>query len=172
MRLSEFVLALPPAGSAVVIPTRAPVRYQIVPTSPVPPGGGTAGSASRIDVNGECVAWADLHAMAANMSNARSSTGTVDVDGVKYDWQLQREPQWSDDNGWKGMTVSLLRRDTQRAALLEFPPPKRLLKGLQRGRLQLDDATVSRGVRAALLAGWEPMSRGKPMVFSVDAEGH
>ncbi|MBX9730372.1 MAG: hypothetical protein K2X59_03510 [Sphingomonas sp.] len=105
------------------------------------------------------------------MSNARSNTGTVDVDGVKYDWHLQREPQWSDDDGWKGMTVSLLQQDTQRAALLEFPPPKRLLKGLQRGRLQLDDATVCRGVRAALLAGWEPLSRGKPMVFTVDADG-
>ncbi len=106
------------------------------------------------------------------MSNSRSGTGTVDVDGLTYDWQLQREPQWSDDDGWKGMTVSLRQRDTQREALLEFPPPKRLLKGLQRGRLQLDAATVSRGVRAALLAGWEPMSRGKPMVFTVDAEGH
>lgn len=105
------------------------------------------------------------------MSNARSNTGTVDVDGVKYDWHLQREPQWSDDDGWKGMTVSLLQQDTQRAAVLEFPPPKRLLKGLQRGRLQLDDATVCRGVRAALQAGWEPMSRGKPMVFTVDADG-
>ncbi|OYY70338.1 hypothetical protein [Sphingomonas sp. 28-63-12] len=106
------------------------------------------------------------------MANSRSNAGTVDLDGLKYDWQLQREPQWSDDDGWKGMTVSLLQRDTQRAALLEFPPPKRLLKGLQRGRLQLDDATVARGVRAALVAGWEPMSRGKPMVFTVDAEGN
>ncbi|MES3152824.1 hypothetical protein [Sphingomonas faeni] len=106
------------------------------------------------------------------MSNSRSTTGTVEIDGVKYDWHLQREPQWSDADGWKGMTISLLQQDAQREALLEFPPPKRLLKGLQRGRLQLDDATVSRGVRAALGAGWEPLSRGKPMVFTVDSDGH
>ncbi|MEN2786940.1 hypothetical protein ACFOKI_08545 [Sphingomonas qilianensis] len=106
------------------------------------------------------------------MSKSRSNTGSVDVDGLMYDWHLQREPQWSDDDGWKGMTVALLQRDAQREALLEFPAPKRLLKGLLRGRLQLDDATVSRGVRAALMAGWEPVSRGKPMVFSVDAEGN
>ncbi|MEG3086986.1 hypothetical protein [Sphingomonas sp. PB4P5] len=106
------------------------------------------------------------------MSHARSNTGTVDVDGLKYDWQLQREPQLSDDDGWKGMTICLLQRDTQREALVEFPAPKRLLKGLPRGRLQIDDATVSRSVRAALAAGWEPMSRGKPMVFTVDAEGN
>lgn len=106
------------------------------------------------------------------MLNHRSNTGTVHVDGLKYDWQLEREPQWSDDDGWKGMTICLLQMDTQREALMEFPAPKRLLKGLPRGRLQIDDATVCRSVRAALAAGWEPMSRGRPMVFTVDAEGN
>ena len=70
------------------------------------------------------------------------------------------------------MSVALLQKDTQREALLEFPPPKRLMKGLQRGRLQISDAIVARGIRAALLAGWEPESRGKPMVFMVDADGN
>ena len=106
------------------------------------------------------------------MSNIRSNAGTVIVDGTTYDWSLEREPQHSDAEGWKGMTLSLFERDTQREALLEFPAPKRLLKGLPRGRLQIDDPTVSRGIRAALLAGWEPASRGKPMVFTVDAEGN
>jgi len=118
------------------------------------------------------VDWHDKRAMAARMSNIRSNTGTVEVDGISYDWQLQREPQWSDAEGWKGMMVSLREKDTQREAVLEFPAPKRLLKGLPRGRLQIDDPTISRGVRAALLAGWEPMSRGKPMIFTVDAEGN
>ncbi|WP_301075606.1 hypothetical protein [Sphingomonas sp.] len=106
------------------------------------------------------------------MSNSRSSAGSVLVDGVMYDWYLQREPHLSDDEGWKGMTISLLQQDAKREALVEFPPPKRLLKGLPRGRLQLDDATISRCVRAALSAGWEPMSRGKPVVFTVDADGN
>jgi hypothetical protein len=106
------------------------------------------------------------------MANIRSSTGTIDVDGVTYDWQLEREPQWSDAEGWKGMIVSLLERDCRREALLEFPAPKKLLKGLPRGRLQIDDPTLSRGIRAALLAGWEPTSRGRPVVFTVDSEGN
>ena len=106
------------------------------------------------------------------MYNSRSNGGTSDVDGVTYDWQLQREPHLSDDEGWKGMTISLLQRDAKREALLEFPPPKRLLKGLPHGRLQLDDATISRCARAAIAAGWEPMSRGKPVVFTVDADGN
>lgn len=106
------------------------------------------------------------------MLHSPSHAGTVDVDGLKYEWELRREPQWSDVDGWQGMTVSLMQKDTQRGALLEFPPPKRLMKGMQRGRLQINDAIVTRGVRAALLAGWEPSSRGRPMVFTVDADGN
>jgi len=106
------------------------------------------------------------------MSKAQSNGGTVIVDGVTYHWQLEREPHQSDDEGWKGMTIALLQRDTKREAWVEFPPPKRLLKGLPRGRLQLDDATITRCVRAALSAGWEPTSRGKPVVFTVDTDGN
>ncbi|WP_334184515.1 hypothetical protein [Novosphingobium sp.] len=100
------------------------------------------------------------------------TAGIVEVDGLQYEWELRSEPQWGDAEGWRGMTVALLRKQTQREAVLEFPAPKRLVKGLPRGRLQISDALVSRGIRAALQAGWEPASRGKPMVFSVDAEGN
>jgi hypothetical protein len=106
------------------------------------------------------------------MTKTHRLAGIVDVDGLQYEWEVTSEPQWGESEGWKGMTVALLRKDAQRGALLEFPPPKRLLKGLQRGRLQMSDATVSRGIRAALLAGWEPASRGKPMIFMVDADGN
>lgn len=106
------------------------------------------------------------------MAKTNSNAGAVDVDGVTYDWHLQREPHLSDDEGWKGMTISLLQRGAKREALLEFPAPKRLLKGLPRGRLQLDDATIARCVRAAISAGWEPMSRGRPVVVIVDSEGN
>jgi hypothetical protein len=106
------------------------------------------------------------------MSNTHKLSGTVDVEGLTYEWEVRREPQWSESEGWQGMTVALLQKDTQRGALLEFPPPKRLLKGLQRGRLQINDAILARGIRAALAAGWDPESRGKPMWFMVDADGN
>ncbi|MDO6413718.1 hypothetical protein Q4F19_04915 [Sphingomonas sp. BIUV-7] len=106
------------------------------------------------------------------MSQNPRLAGIVDVDGASYEWEVRREPQWSETEGWQGMTIALLQQDSQRGALLEFPPPKRLLKGLQRGRLQVNDAILSRGIRAALLAGWEPASRGKTMWFSVDADGN
>ena len=105
-------------------------------------------------------------------------SGIVEGAGRPYEWELRSEPQWSESQsrngseGWKGMTVALQRKHTQRGALLEFPPPKRLLKGMQRGRLQISDAVVMRGIRAALDAGWDPESRGKPVVFMVDADGN
>ncbi|HSI17854.1 MAG TPA: hypothetical protein VK980_08800 [Sphingomonas sp.] len=104
------------------------------------------------------------------MVHTRSLAGIVEIDGLKYEWQLEREPQCTAD-GWKGMTVSLRQADAQREALLEFPTPKRLLKGLPKGRTQINDAIAARCVRAALSAGWDPESRGKPMVFMVDANG-
>ena len=106
------------------------------------------------------------------MTQIHKLSGSVEIDGLPYEWELRSEPQWNESEGWKGMTVALLRKHTQRGAMLEFPPPKRLLKGMQRGRLQISDAIVSRGIRAALQAGWEPASRGKPMVFMVDADGN
>lgn len=105
------------------------------------------------------------------MVQAPGRSGTVEIDGLKYDWELVSEPQLSSSDGWKGMTVALRRRDMPRAAVLEFPPPKRLMRGLPKGRLHINDAIASRGVRAALSAGWDPASRGKSVVFMVDANG-
>ncbi|MEK7343034.1 MAG: hypothetical protein AABZ73_04335 [Pseudomonadota bacterium] len=105
------------------------------------------------------------------MVQASGRSGTVEIDGSKFDWELLSEPQLSSSEGWKGMTVSLRQRDMPRAAVLEFPPPKRLMKGLPKGRLHINDAIASRGVRAALSAGWDPASRGKSAVFMVDANG-
>ncbi|QNA84966.1 hypothetical protein G4G27_13895 [Sphingomonas sp. So64.6b] len=105
------------------------------------------------------------------MLHSRGPGGTVEIDGFKYDWELQSEPQQSSADGWKGMTVSLRQKDMPREAVLEFPTPKRLLKGLPKGRSHINDAIASKGVRAALSAGWDPASRGKTMVFMVDANG-
>jgi hypothetical protein len=106
------------------------------------------------------------------MANMHRLSGIVDVGGLQYEWELRSEPQWTEFEGWRGLTVAVLQKHTQRGALLEFPPPKRLVKGMQRGRLQISDAIVSRAIQSALDAGWEPESRGKPMVFMVDADGN
>lgn len=105
------------------------------------------------------------------MLHMRGPGGTVEIDGFKYDWELQSEAQLSSTDGWRGMTVSLRQKDMPREALLEFPTPKRLLKGLPKGRSHINDAIAARGVRAALLAGWDPASRGRIMVIMVDSNG-
>lgn len=98
--------------------------------------------------------------------------GTVEVDGSRYDWELLSDPQLSSSEGWQGMRISLRQHNMAREAVLEFPAPKRLLKGLPKGRLHINDTIAARGVRAALSAGWDPASRGKPVVFMVDADGN
>lgn len=104
------------------------------------------------------------------MVHTHSLAGVVEIDGLKFEWHLQREAQFTAD-GWKGMTVALRQVGCQREAVLEFPTPKRLLKGLPKGRSHVNDVIAARGIRAALSAGWEPESRGKPVVFMVDANG-
>lgn len=106
------------------------------------------------------------------MSNIRDMSGTVEIDGAKYDWQLLSEPSLTDGRGWKGMTVSLREHDMPREAIVEFPAPKSLMRGLPKRRTHLNDTIVGRCVRAALAAGWDPASRGKTVYFDVDADGN
>lgn len=95
------------------------------------------------------------------------------VDGEPYLWRLQRRPQWSSDPAERrGMGIAVRHRDGQREAVLEFPPgpqPRFGLRQLQPS--QIPSELVVRGVASALAAGWEPLSRGKPVVFVVDATG-
>ena len=95
------------------------------------------------------------------------------VDGEPYLWRLQRRPQWSSDPAERrGMGIAVRHREGQREAVLEFPPgpqPRFGLRQLQQS--QIAPELVMRGVASALAAGWEPLSRGKPVVFVVDATG-
>lgn len=107
------------------------------------------------------------------MLHTRALAGMIEIDGRRYDWSLQREPQWCTVDGWKGMAVSIRLHDAQREAILEFPTPSPRRSKLQPQlrRPQVNDRIIENGVRAALLAGWRPTSRGKPMIFEVDANG-
>lgn len=107
------------------------------------------------------------------MLHARDLAGTIEIDGLQYEWSVQREPQWCTVDGWKGMTVALRLRDALREAILEFPMPSARRSKLQPQlrRPQVNQRIIENGVRAALSAGWEPASRGKPVLFEVDANG-
>ena len=107
------------------------------------------------------------------MLHTRNLAGAVDVDGQSYKWELQREPQWCTADGWRGMTIAVRQVGAQREAILEFPMPKHTSNGSpQRQRPTVNDTVAMNGVRAALAAGWVPTSRGKPIVYIVDADGN
>jgi hypothetical protein len=71
------------------------------------------------------------------------------------------------------MIVSLRLHNAQREAILEFLMPSNRGSKLQPQlrRPQVNRRIMENGVRAALAAGWEPTSRGKPITFEVDANG-
>ncbi|WP_421736689.1 hypothetical protein [Caulobacter sp.] len=97
----------------------------------------------------------------------------IDVDGAPYLWRLHRQPGWSSDNGQRhGMAIAVRHKEGQREAVVEFPPgpePKYgapLLKGSQ-----IAPALVAKAISSAIVAGWDPLSRGKTVAIVVDATG-
>lgn len=105
------------------------------------------------------------------MLHTRHLLGITEVNGLSYEWTLQREPQWCTADGWRGMVVSVRQAGEQREALLEFPMPKSGNGSQYRRRPKLNNVIAANGVRSALAGGWEPASRGKPETYMVDANG-
>jgi hypothetical protein len=97
----------------------------------------------------------------------------IEVDGEPYVWRLQRTPQWSSDPAKRrGMGIAVRHKEGRREAVLEFPPgaqPKFGAPQLQAS--QIAPELVARAIASAIAAGWEPLSRGKTIVFVVDATG-
>lgn len=107
----------------------------------------------------------------APMLHTRDLADSIEVDGITYEWEVQRESQWCTADGWLGLVLSIRREGMQREALIEFPMPKSGNGSQHRRRPKIDKAIVSNCVRAALAAGWEPTSRGKSKTYMVDANG-
>ncbi len=97
----------------------------------------------------------------------------IEVDGDPYVWRLQRRPQWSSDaNEWRGMAIAVRHKEGQREAMLEFPPGKQPRFGApQLQASHIAPALVAKGIASAIVAGWEPLSRGKTVAIVVDETG-
>ena len=106
------------------------------------------------------------------MQHTRETSGTLEVDGETYDWEIRRQPQPKADGSWNGMAVTLRLQGFQREAIIQFPMPMRPngRPDMEKQRLNVD--AVRNAVTAVIEAGWNPTSRGKPMVFDVDADGN
>lgn len=103
------------------------------------------------------------------MLHKRSLSGSIEVDGRDYQWDLRREPQWCTVDGFQGMLVGVCAADAGgREALLQFPAPSsraQVARGY-RHRPQVHRSELEAAIKAALSVGWEPDARGKP--FHVD----
>jgi hypothetical protein len=97
----------------------------------------------------------------------------IQVGGETYVWRLQRQPQWSSDMaGWRGMAIAVRHKEGQREAVLEFPPgPQPRYGAPQLKASQVAPELVAKAIGSAVVAGWEPLSRGKTVAIVVDAAG-
>ncbi len=105
--------------------------------------------------------------------NKQSPEFEIEVDGEPYVWRLQRQPQWSSDAAqWRGMAIAVRHREGQREAVLEFPPGQQPKFGApQLKPSQIPPDIIVRAVASAIVAGWDPLSRGKTVAIVVDATG-
>lgn len=97
----------------------------------------------------------------------------VQIDGRTYVWWLQRPPVWSrDDNAMAGMALAARDAEGQREVVLEFPPGPRPRLGAPVLKAEsIPVRLVTTAIASAIAAGWDPLSRGKPVVIMVDAAG-
>lgn len=97
----------------------------------------------------------------------------IEVDGEPYVWRLHRRPQWSSDTArWRGMAIAVRHREGQREAVLEFPPGAQPRFGApQLQSSQIAPQLVAKAIASAIVAGWEPLSRGKTVAIVVDSTG-
>ena len=101
----------------------------------------------------------------------RDNSGTVEVDGDIYHWELRRQPRPLSGGKWEGMAVTLQLADFKREAIVQFPPPLRANGRPDTEKQFVDPDRIRNAVAAVIEAGWNPTSRGKAMVFDVDADG-
>lgn len=105
------------------------------------------------------------------MQHTRDLKGTVEVDGEAYEWELRRQPMRTTGNNWQGIGIALRHVDFKREALVQFPMVMRAngMPNFERQRISVE--AVKNAIASAIEAGWDPASRGKTMVFEVDADG-
>ncbi|MES2895014.1 MAG: hypothetical protein V4759_03210 [Pseudomonadota bacterium] len=97
----------------------------------------------------------------------------IEVDGEPYVWRLQRQPQWSSDAAeYRGMAIAVRHKEGQREAVVEFPAgPQPKYGAPQLKAAQIAPELVAKAIASAIVAGWEPLSRGKTVPIVVDETG-
>jgi hypothetical protein len=101
----------------------------------------------------------------------RTMGGPIIVDDHKLKWSLLSEPQCSSEHGLIGLRITVRSEDDRhRELILEYPFPD---KHTGNGAFQIPQRpkfsvkTVESGVRHAIASGWDPLSRGKAVVYRI-----
>ncbi|MGZ9114262.1 MAG: hypothetical protein ACXW3K_07575 [Brevundimonas sp.] len=105
------------------------------------------------------------------MEHTRETSGTVEVDGETYEWAIRRQPQPKGQGKWDGMALTLRLKGFPREAIIQFPMPMRPNGRPDMEKQRINVESVRNAVTAIIEAGWSPTSRGRAMVFDVDADG-
>jgi hypothetical protein len=101
----------------------------------------------------------------------RTKDGLIEVADSKLRWELLSEPQWTSEDGYRGLRISVRTEEGRhRELILEHPFPR---KTTGNGALQIPQRPqfsvkqIEADVRRAIADGWDPESRGKTFVFHV-----
>ena len=102
----------------------------------------------------------------------RSLELEIEVDGEPYLWRIQRQGGWSSDAGaWRGMAIAVRHAEGKREAVLEFPPAVGPRGAPLLQPAQIPPEVVTKAIASAIVAGWEPLSRGKTVAIVLDETG-
>jgi hypothetical protein len=106
----------------------------------------------------------------------RFRKGLISVDGVSLVWRLLSEPQWTTEDGYKGLCISVRTEDGHhRELILEYAFPKKFNSiGIPQlpQRPKFSVKTIEADVHRAMAAGWDPTSRGKAFIFHLSANSN
>jgi hypothetical protein len=70
------------------------------------------------------------------------------------------------------MAIAVRHKEGQREAVLEFPPgPQHRFGAPQLQPSHIAPTLVAKAIASAILAGWEPLSRGKTVSIVVNSTG-
>jgi hypothetical protein len=102
----------------------------------------------------------------------RSIQAATTIDGFPMTWRLHREQQLSTADGWRGVAIHVqVAEGVRRELHLEYPAVSTRKVAYAGGESVLQNISapkVEEHIRQAIVAGWDPGSRGKPFVFEVD----
>lgn len=103
------------------------------------------------------------------MQHARDLKGVIQVGGDDYEREVRRQPQRTIGNEWQGIGIALRLKDAQREAIVMYPMTMRANRVPNFERRRISVESIRNAIVSAIAAGWDPTSRGKVVVFDVDA---